>query len=680
MNIQEKLQQRFTHPNTPYSAYPFDLIEDEDFPLLIDEAIRLQREEVDAITNNSESPSFDNTILAFENAGEALDALLGAFYNLLSAAGNDTLMAIAEDISPKLSRLSSDISLSEPLFQRIKAVYDQRESLALLPEEARLLYRQYKAFERGGALLNEEKKSRLREVNEQLSLSTLTFGNNLLKDTKFFRYFLPLDTESLEALPKELLSHTRQRAKKERNLSGHLFTLDAPEYSSIMRFCADEAIRRDFYFAKMQLSYGSNSYNNAYLVRQIANLRLEKAQLLGYSTYADYALEERMLNKPIKVMELLEQLEAASENKSRDELAAAAQIKGANAKLEAWDVNFFLERLKERDYNFSEEELRPYFPLNSVINGVLGLAEKLYDLTFSPVEDIPVYAEDVKVFRVDDPNGKGFIGLLYLDFFPRDGKRSGAWMNNLREEKEGKRPHILLVMNFSPPTEGQEALLLPGEVHTFLHEFGHALHGLLTQCRFQSLSGTNVVRDFVELPSQINENWLLENEFISLFARHFQTKESLPAELLERFTKAALFRTGYDTQRQLAFGFLDMAFHTLSEPLGEDWSAEAFEGSTFKKTPGFGTLPSGCLMSTSFSHLFAGGYAAGYYGYKWSEVLSTDAYSLFIERGIFDKETAARFREEILEKGDSEEAAVLYRRFRGRDPQIDALIARDALY
>lgn len=675
MTAQEKLTKLFIKPETPFHAYPFDQIKDTDYGELIDCAIQLQREEIYAIESNTENPSFANTSLALENSGEALEALLGAFYNLLSANSNDILRSTAEAFSPKLSALSSDISLSDSLFQRIKVLHDSKETLSLSEEEQRLLHRQYQSFVRNGALLPKEKKEDLRKINEALNKASLAFGNNLLSDSKLFRLYLPPADEALQGIPNNILELAHQRAVKEGELSGYLFSLDAPEYQAIQRFAETSWLRETFYKAWMQRGYQHNIYNNAALVRKIVNLRLAKAQILGYPSYAHYALELKMVNHPDKVFHFIESLETVSLPKAEEELKKIVTIKGSSIK--PWDINFYFEKLCQKDFKFSEKELKPYFPLESTIKGVLGLAERLYGLSFIYDPSLSVYAEGIKAYRVEDPERKEFIGLLYLDFFPREGKRSGAWMNNLREAREKQRPHILLVMNFNPPSEGQEALLLPSEVHTFLHEFGHALHGLLTQVRFSSLSGTNVVHDFVELPSQINENWLTEPEFLASFARHYQTGEQIPSTLLQRFIDSSKYRTGYDTQRQLAFGFLDLALHTINSPLKEDFSIEEFEKKAFNKAPGFGPLPEGCAMSPSFSHLFSGGYAAGYYGYKWSEVLSTDAFSLFQEHGVFDRSTAESFRKQILEKGDTDDPQNLYRAFRGRDPEIKALVKRD---
>lgn len=681
MSNESLLKSQFIAPDTPFESFPFDEIDESKYADLIKYAIAKQRESIKKISQNTEQATFENTILALENASADLDAILGAFYAKEGAASNDLLMTIDEELSPLLSELGSEILFDDQLFKRIQEVYDQRDTLQLDLEDDRLLYRTYRYFYKGGATLDKPTKQMLADARKQLSQATLSFGQNMLKDAKLFRFFLPLSTPWITALPQSIQATARERAYKERKVEGFLFSLDPPETSAIMKFCPDRKIREIFFRAKMTVGYCNNCYNNVEWVRKIANLRLKIAQIMGYKNYAQYALQDRMLKTPEQVLSFVDSLNKASRHKSLDELDEAAHLSEVEQnKLAHWDINFAFELLRKAKYDFSSEELRPYFPLSTTITGVFGLASRLYDITFLPESSVQVYAPDIKVYRVEDKNTSEYLGLIYLDFFPREGKRSGAWMTNFREQKKDHRPHILLVMNFTPPVGEREALLSADEVHTFLHEFGHALHGMLSQGKYASLSGTNVVQDFVELPSQINENWLLEKEFLKTFAHHYQTGEELPDEILQKFISTGQFATGYATQRQLAFCILDMAFHTIETPLPEDFDLETFEEHCFSQTPGFGKLPSGCVMSTAFSHLFSGGYAAGYYSYKWSEVLSCDAYSLFTDRGIFDKNTAMSFRQHILEKGDSEEAMLLYQRFRGRVPQIDALIKRDGLY
>lgn len=674
--IQEKIKTLFLNPSTPYGAYPFDKIKQEVYGEVFTEAIRLYRAEFEALITNTDAPNFENTIVALEHLGAALEAVEGAFYNLLHCHGNDFMMELAEQLSPELTRLSNDVSLSEALFVRVKKVYDEREKYDLDEADRRLLDNCYKGFVRSGALLNEEDKKRLRALREELSRDTLTFGNNVIKEENEFRLYVPSD-EALKLLPSALLSKARQRAQEERGVEGYLFDLSFPSIQGIMKFCTSSELRREMFLAKAQLCCKENETNNTEITRRIVNNRLKVANLLGYPTYADFALEERMLNTPQRVLDFLEHLREAYIEQARGEISQIAKLK-EEGELEPWDIDFYFERYKEQHYAISQEELRPYFPLEKVIKGVLGLAEKLYDIQFKSVQ-LPVYEPEVYSYEVWDREPQRFIGLLYLDFFPRKGKRSGAWMNNLKEQNGEQRPHILLVMNFTPPSEELPSLLTPNEVNTFLHEFGHGLHGLLSQCKYTSLSGTNVVRDFVELPSQIMENWLREPEFIQSFARHYKTNEAMPVELLKKMLEAEQYPVGYSTLRQLSFGFLDMAYHTRREPLEVACDLEAFERDATALVRITPPRSKGCIMSNSFGHLFSGGYAAGYYGYKWSEVLDADAFSLFLERGIFDRETARAFRKEILERGDTAKAMELFVSFRGREPQIEALLKRDGI-
>lgn len=674
--IQEKINTLFLTPPTPYGAYPFDLIEQEVYEEAFEEAIRTYRAEFEALITNPEAPTFENTIVALEHLGGALEAVEGAFYNLLHCNGNDFMMELAEKLSPELTRLSNDVSLSEELFARVQTVYETRDKYSLDEPDKRLLENCYKGFVRSGALLGEEEKKSLRALREELSRDTLTFGNNVIKEENEFRLYIPTD-ESLKMLPTALLNKAQQRAQEERNTGGYLFDLSFPSLHGIMKFCTSPEFRRQMFLAKAQLCCKNNETNNTEITRRIVNNRLKVAQLLGYSSYADFALEERMLDKPSKVSDFLEHLRVAYIDQAREEVKQIAELKKEGA-LEPWDIDFYFERYKEKHYAIAQEELRPYFPLNNVIKGVLGLAEKLYDIEFKQTE-LPVYEQEVRVYEVWDKAPQRFIGLLYLDFFPRKGKRSGAWMNNLKEQNGAKRPHILLVMNFTPPAGDLPSLLTPNEVNTFLHEFGHGLHGLLSQCKYTSLSGTNVVRDFVELPSQIMENWLRQPEFIQTFARHYQTEEPMPVELLKKMLAAEEYPVGYSTLRQLSFGLLDMAYHTRTEPLDTSCDLETFEREATASVRVTPPRPKGCIMSDSFGHLFSGGYAAGYYGYKWSEVLDADAFSLFLEKGLFDKETAHSFRKNILERGDTAKAMELFIAFRGREPQIEALLRRDGI-
>ncbi len=675
-SVQNQIQTLFLHPSTPHEAYPFDQIKEEMYEDVFAESIREYRTKFEHLITNPEAPTFENTIVALENLGASLEAVEGIFFNLLHCNGNDFMMELAEKLSPELTRLSNDITLSDALFARVKTVYEGRTSLSLDAADLRLLENCYKGFVRSGALLNEEDKKSLRKLREELSQDTLTFGNNVIKEENEYRLYIP-DDEHIKMLPTALLDKARQRAKEERNCEGYLFDLSFPSIQGIMKFCTSTELRQTMFLAKARLCCKQNETDNSNITRRIVNNRLKVAQLLGYPTYADWVLEERMLNTPQKVCDFLEHLRTAYIDQARAEMAQIAQLK-QDGELDPWDIDFYFERYREQHFAVAQEELRPYFPLNRVIQGVLGLAEKLYNIEFRQTT-LPVYDQDVFSYEVWDNETKQFIGLLYLDFFPRKGKRSGAWMNNLREQEGAKRPHILLVMNFTPPTETLPSLLTPNEVNTFLHEFGHGLHGLLSQCKYTSLSGTNVVRDFVELPSQIMENWLRQPEFIQTFARHYQTEEPMPMDLLEKMLVAEAYPIGYSTLRQLSFGFLDMAYHTRREPLDESTLLEDFERNATELVRITPHRPKGCILSNSFGHLFSGGYAAGYYGYKWSEVLDADAFSLFLEQGIFDRKTAQHFRKSILERGDTDRAMQLFVAFRGREPQIGALLQRDGI-
>lgn len=677
---QSLFEDLFLHPNTPYQAYPFPQITNDLYLPAFREGIRQYREELQAIYNNPAPPTFENTIAALEHVGALLEAVEGVFFNLLEAETSDELMQIAEEITPELAQLGSETILSQPLFQRISTVYQNRANLSLDEADVRLLENCYYEFSRGGAQLPEEQRAQLSQLREQLSLDTLTFGNNVIKEEKAFALYVQ-DESAVAPLPKALQLSAREKAVEKGYQEGYLFDLSFPHYSGVLKDCPNEEIRKEMYLAKATLCCKGGETDNQAVTKKIVNTRLAIAQMLGYSNYAQYALERRMLNTPERVIELLSHLRDSYKETAIEERKALEELKGSP--LNPWDVSYYTERFREKHFAFEQEQLRPYFPLARVVDGVLGLASKLYNLEFVSSSSIPVYHHDVKPFEVWDRERDTFIGLLYLDFFPRKGKRSGAWMNNLREQEGTKRPHILLVMNFTPPTEEMPALLLPNEVNTFLHEFGHGLHGLLTQAKYSSLSGTNVERDFVELPSQIMENWLTEPDFVRSFALHYKTQEPIPTELLQKMIEAQVYPAGYNTLRQLSFGFLDMAYHTLEEPMSEQENLSDFEKSATLSVriapPSEELKEITTMVSTSFGHLFSGGYAAGYYGYKWSEVLDADAFALFQEKGIFSQEVAQSFRSNILEKGDLQDPMQLYVAFRGREPQIDALLKRDGI-
>ncbi|KGN68066.1 M3 family metallopeptidase [Porphyromonas sp. COT-239 OH1446] len=671
--------------DTPHGAYPFDRIDIEHYREAFAEALKIKRAEVDAIINNPEPPTFDNTILALERCGDAMERVSGIFFNLLHAHANDELMQISEEIIPQMSELSTYIILNEALFERIHSVYQERESLGLDEEEQRLLQNCYEGFAESGATLPEVQKQRLRELSQELSRSGLLFGQNTLKDQKRYRLYLS-DESEVKGMPESSLLMAREAAEREGHPTGWLFDLSAPSYFPFMQHCPVGERRREMYLAKMAIGAAGDEYDNREHIRSLVNGRLEEAQLLGYETFAHLALHKRMAKHPSAVYELLDKLLDAYKPVAEREIEQVRRFaleRGVETELQSWDWSYWAEQYKQAYYELDDELLRPYFELSRVIEAVLGLATQLYGLGFEERGDIPVYHPDVKVFEVKDEDGS-YLGLLYTDFFPREGKQSGAWMNNLQEQYhlesgEDHRPHIVLVMNFTPPTAERPSLLTVGEVHTFLHEFGHALHGLLSQCRFSSLSGTGVARDFVELPSQIMENWLSEPEWLTSFARHYQSGEAIPSEYIDRMQRARHFLVGYAACRQLSFGYLDMAWHTLREPLGEALDVRAFEDEAWHKALVLPPASEGAIMSTSFGHIFSGGYSAGYYGYKWAEVLDADAFSLFKQHGIFSREVAQRFRREILSQGDKREAMDLYESFRGAKPSIDALLRRDGI-
>lgn len=670
---------------TPHGAYPFDLIKEEHYREAFAEALAEKRREIDDIINNPEPATFENTIVALERAGAKMELVCGVFYNLLHANSTDELMAISEELVPELTALSSYILFSEGLFARIKAVYDTREGLGLDEEELRLLVNCYEGFAESGAHLPKDKKARLEELSQELSQATLLYGQNNLKDQKRYRLHLT-DERDVEGLPESLLTLSREQALREGREGGWLFDLTAPSYIPFIQHCRNRELRREVYMAKMSVGASGDEYDNQALIRQIANGRLEEAQILGYPSFAHYALHKRMAKKPENVYKLLDDLLVAYKpiaEREREMITSFARSEGFEDELQPWDWSYWAERYKQKHFELEDDMFRPYFELSAVIDAVFGLATTLYGLSFEERSDISVYHPDVKAFEVRDEDGS-YLGLLYTDFFPREGKRSGAWMNNLQEqyqEVDGKdhRPHIILVMNFTPPTSEKPALLTAGEVHTFLHEFGHALHGLLSKVRFASLSGTGVARDFVELPSQIMENWLSQRAWLTSFAKHYKTGEPIPAELLERSKRAKHFLVGYACTRQLSFGYLDMAWHGITEPLADDTSVKHYEAQAWAKAMVLPEAPDGAVMSTSFGHIFSGGYAAGYYGYKWAEVLDADAFALFKEKGIFDREVARSFRDNILSQGDRREPMDLYVAFRGKEPSIDALLRRDGI-
>ena len=669
---------------TAHGAYPFDKIQVEDFRKAFSLTIEEKEQEIKALIASEEQPTFTNTIVALERSGAKLEWVSGVFFNLLHAAATDELMAISQEITPRLSALSSFITLSNPLFDRIRSVWERRETLGLDAEDLRLLERTYEGFTERGALLPADKKERLKAIQARMSELSLTFSQNNLKDQQRFRLHI-IDQHALTGMPETSLRSAEALAREE-GKSGWVFTLAAPSFFPFMQHCPDGKLREEMYRAKMMVGAASDEYDNRELIRELVNLRLEYAQLLGAKTYAEKALRLRMARIPEAVYQLLDELLTAYRPIAEEELSRVetfAKEHGHTEPLQPWDWSYWAQQYQKAYYELDEEMLRPYFELTKVSEAVLGLATTLYGIHFAPRPELPVYHPDVRAYEVTDADGS-YLGLLYTDFFPREGKQSGAWMNNLQEQYhtasgEDHRPHIVLVMNFTPPTEGHPALLTPGEVRTFLHEFGHALHGMFASARYSSLSGTNVVRDFVELPSQLMENWLDERSWLLTFARHYETGETLPEDLIQRMERAKHFLVGYAACRQLSFGYLDMAWHTITEPLSEGLDTKAFEEHAWQRATLLAPSPAPCQMSTSFGHIFSGGYAAGYYGYKWAEVLDADAFAAFQEEGIFSRATAERFRREVLSQGDKRDAEQLYEAFRGKAPTVDALLRRDGV-
>jgi peptidyl-dipeptidase Dcp len=642
--------------------------------------MEMHNQEIDAIIQQSEAPTFENTILALEKSGSLLNQATTIFGNLLSAETSDEMQAIAERVMPQLSAHSNNISLNEDLFARIKSVYQHTDLATLNAEDRMLLQKTYDGFIRSGANLTPEQKERFRQLSSELSVLTLRFSQNNLKETN--RYELSLTREELDGLPESAISNYAQTAK-EKGKEGYIVTLQAPSFVPFMKYSTHRELRQQLYMAYNTQCTHDDEYNNMDIVKKLVNLRLERAQLLGYATAADFVLTQRMAKTSDKVYELLNQLLEAYSPAARQEVtevqALAKDMEGEDFELMPWDWAYYSEKLKEKKFSLNEEALRPYFELSRVIDGVFGLATRLYGITFQENADIPVYHPDVKAYEVFDRDGS-FLSVLYTDFHPRASKRSGAWMTSYKEQwkdEEGDhRPHISVTMNFTKPSADKPALLTFSEVNTFLHEFGHALHGMFANTTYQSLSGTNVYWDFVELPSQIMENFAIEKDFLNTFAKHYETGENIPEDLIQRIVDASNFNVAYACLRQLSFGFLDMAWYTRTEPFEGD--VKAYEKEAWKQTQILPSVEDTC-MTVQFSHIMAGGYSAGYYSYKWAEVLDADAFSLFKEKGIFNQEVANSFRENVLSKGGTEHPMTLYKRFRGQEPGIDALLKRNGI-
>lgn len=665
--------------DTNYSTAPFSKIKNEHFKPAFIKGIELAKIEIDEITTNVAEPTFKNTIEALDYSGQKLDAISSIFFNLNSAETNDEIQQIAQEVSPLLSEFSNDITLNKKLFNRIKLIHDKKDKLNLNQEQEMLLTKKYNSFVRNGANLESIKKTELREFDTKLSKLKLKFGENILEETNAFELQLT-NEEDLKGLPEGTIEAAKLTAK-EKSLDGWVFTLDYPSYIPFMTYSSNRKLRK-----KMAIAFGAKAFkndknDNQKIVLDIANYRYKRAILLGYKTHAHFVLEERMAENPETVNSFLNDLLLKAKPASEKEFKQLSEIakKDEIDKIEKWDSAYYSEKLKKELFDLEEEKLKPYFKLENVIDGVFNISTKLFNLNFEEIFDIDKYHNDVKTYKVSDTSGN-YIAILYADFFPRKGKRNGAWMTSFKgqwkKDEENSRPHISIVCNFTKPTETKPSLLTFNEVTTLFHEFGHALHGMLANTTYPSLSGTNVYWDFVELPSQLFENWCYEKEALHLFAKHFETNEVIPMELINKIKESSNFQEGMQTLRQISFGILDMNWH------GRDPSSiknvKEFELEAFQNTQLYPDTPDNC-MSTSFSHIFQGGYSSGYYSYKWAEVLDADAFSLFKEKGIFDKDTAEKYKSNILEKGGTEKPLELYENFRGKKPDNKALLIRAGL-
>lgn len=675
----------FTAYGTPHDTVPFDRIRFEDYEEAFMEGIRRDDESIEKLINDPEEPTFENTIARVdiskgEHYYDLLDRVSNVFSCMMSAETSDEMDALAQKLSPILTQHANDVTLNKALFERIKYVYEHHRELT--PEEQMLLDKSYDGFVRSGALLDEAGKDQLRKLTEEAGMLSLQFSQNLLKENKAYTLHLT-EEEALDGLPQTAIDAAAQAAR-EQNLEGWVFTLDFPSYSPFITYATRRDLREQMFMARNTVCTHDNTENNLAICQRLVNLRREMAQLLGFETYADYVLKHRMASNVDNVYKLLNDLidaykpTAESEKQALQEIAT--RLEGEDFKMMPWDTAFYSHKLQMEKYNLDAEMLRPYFQLSNVIKGVFGLATKLYGITFRENNDIPVYHPDVKAYEVFDRDGS-YLAVLYADFHPRRGKQGGAWMTEFQGQwidRKGNnvRPHASLVMNFTKPTDDKPALLTLGEVETFLHEFGHSLHGMFANTRFESLSGTNVWWDFVELPSQFMENYAVERDFLRTFAFHYETGEVIPDELIDRIIRSRNFMAGMACLRQVSFGLLDMAYYTKKDAFTED--IIPFEKKAWEKAILGKQLPDTC-MTVQFSHIMAGGYAAGYYSYKWAEVLEADAFSMFKQNGIFDQETAQRFRDNILSKGGTEHPMTLYKRFRGQEPTIDALLMRNGI-
>ena len=666
--------------NSKYNSAPFSQIQMSDYQPAFEATIASARAEIEAITDNPATPTFENTIEALDFSGQALDRLSSIFFNLNSAETCDEMQKIAQEVSPILTAFSNDISLNENLFQRVKAIYDKKDTLNLTPEQATLLDKKYKSFARNGALLTEAKKSRLREIDTELAKLKLTFGENVLAETNNYQLHITNEAD-LKGLPEGAIEMARALAES-KNVEGWIFTLDFPSYLPFVTYSENRELRKEITIAAGKKAFQNNEFDNQEITLQIAKLRYERANLLGYETHAHFILEERMAQHPDQVKtflnDLLAKAKPAAEKEFAQLTAFAKELDGID-QLEKWDGPYYSEKLKQKLFNLDDELLKPYFKLKNVLNGAFTIANKLFGLTFREIFDIDKYHADVQTFEVLDEKNE-LVALFYADFFPRKGKRNGAWMTSYKPQyiQNGinERPHISNVCNFTPPTPTKPSLLTFNEVTTLFHEFGHGLHGMLANTTYPSLSGTSVFWDFVELPSQVMENWCYEPEALALFAKHYETDEIIPQEYVEKIKESASFLEGMATLRQLSFGLLDMAFHSNNPT--EITDVKAFEKEAFDGTSLYPDVAENC-MSVSFSHIFQGGYSSGYYSYKWAEVLDADAFAYFQEKGIFNKEVATKFKDNVLSKGGTEHPMTLYKRFRGQEPKPEALLKRAGL-
>ena len=666
--------------NTKYNTAPFRIIQTEDFLPAFKETIKMAKKEIDTIVINPKKPSFENTIEALDFSGEQLDRISSIFFNLNSAETNEAIQKIAQEVSPLLSEFSNDITLNEDLFKRVKTVYYSKPELNLTTEQTTLLDKKYKSFSRNGANLPEDKKIQLRDIDKKLSTLKLKFGENVLAETNKFEMLIT-DESNLSGLPEGTKEAAKQLAESKEK-KGWLFTLDYPSYIPFITYADNRDLRKKLSLAAGAKAFKGDALDNQNNVLQIAQLRYERANLLGYKTHAHFVLEERMAETPETVLkfsnDLLEKAKPAAEREYKKLENFAKDLDNID-QLQKWDGAYYSEKLKQKLFSLDDELLKPYFKLENVINGAFTIANKLFDLNFEEIDTIDKYHEDVLTYKVTDSKGD-FISIFYADFFPRSGKRNGAWMTSYKPQyiknKENSRPHISIVCNFTKPTKTKPSLLTFNEVTTLFHEFGHALHGMLANTTYPSLSGTSVFWDFVELPSQVMENWCYEKEALELFATHYETGEVIPMELVEKIKDSATFHEGMQTLRQLSLGLLDMSWHS-QDPTSIK-SVKTYEDDVFKNTSLYPKTKETCI-STSFSHIFQGGYSSGYYSYKWAEVLDADAFEYFKQEGIFNKMVADKFKNHVLSQGGTENPMTLYKRFRGQEPQPEALLRRAGL-